>query len=113
MRRLLAHRKLGDADRPDIIDGSKGCRNFASVDNAVLVPFMRWVAGYRDGTAALAIIDKRLSYLPRNPYVLGALVLSSCHAKPDRSIGEVAGEVIQKLIKQQPSRPLNPGVPRQ
>ena len=57
------------------------------MDDPTLEPFIIWLAGYRDGVAALAVLDKRLGDLPRDVYVLGALVLSTCHAKPDQSIG--------------------------
>jgi hypothetical protein len=75
-------------------------------------PFMRWPGGYRDGVAALVVLDKRLDTLPRDPYLLGALVLSSCHAKPDRTIGEVANEVFEKLLNREPGKRLKLGVAR-
>jgi len=102
----------GEADPLSLVNSSNGCRKFASVEDAVLEPFMRWLAGYRDGVAALAVLDKRLGTLPRSPYLLGALVLSSCHAKPDRTIGEVANEVFEKLLNQEPGQRLKLGVAR-
>jgi len=102
----------GEAKPLDLVDGPNGCRKFASVDDATLEPFMRWLAGYRDGAAALAIFDKRLATLPRDPYLLGALVLSACHAKPDRSIGEVAKGMIEILINDKPGPRLNLRGPR-
>jgi hypothetical protein len=101
-----------EADPLGLVNSSNGCRKFESVEDVVLEPFMRWLSGYRDGVAALVVLDKRLGTLPRDPYFLGALVLSSCHAKPDRSIGEVANEVFEKLINRGPGQPLKLGVAR-
>jgi hypothetical protein len=98
------------AEKLDLVDSSNGCRKFASVEDAILEPFMRWLSGYRDGVAALAVLDKRLGNLPRDTYLLGALVLSSCHAKPDRSIGEVANETFEMFINREPGQRLKLGV---
>jgi Sel1 repeat-containing protein len=103
----------GTPDQFTFVASSDGCRKFASVDDTTLEPFMRWLAGYRDGAAAMAALDKRLADLPRDPFLLGALVLSSCHANPDRSIGEVANGVIEMFVNKQPGRRLNLGVPKQ
>jgi hypothetical protein len=106
-------------DALDLIASSNECKKFESVDDEIFGPFMRWLVGYRDGMTALANLDKRLGNLPRDPYLLGALVLSACHAKPDQSIGEVARGVFEMLINRQsdprlqnqkaaPSQPLKP-----
>jgi hypothetical protein len=90
-----------------VVERSTGCRNFERADDATLEPFIRWLAGYRDGVAALAVFDKRLGDVNIN--LLAALVLSSCHPKPDRYIGEVANEILEVLISHKPGRRLNLG----
>jgi len=96
----------------DLVDGSNDCRKFASVEDEILVPFVKWLVGYRDGLAALSRLDKRLAGLPQDPLVLGALVLSSCHASPHRSIAEAANDVFERLINSHPGRRLTLSRPR-
>jgi hypothetical protein len=84
------------------------------VDDETLEPFIRWVAGYSDGVAALAAHDKRrLGKFPRNVYVLGALVLSVCNAKNDQSIGQVARELLERFVDKTSKPSAQPAAPKQ
>jgi len=94
-----------------IVEKSTKCTNFQKADDETLEPFVRWLAGYRDGVAALAVFDKRLAEVKVN--ILAVLVLSACHAKPDRSIGEVANEMLQVIINHEPGPRLNLDVSKQ
>jgi hypothetical protein len=78
-------------------------------------PMLRWLVGYRDGIAALAVLDKRLSAQNVGGIdsdELATAVLAYCKAKQAQPVGDAATGVFELLINTQPGRRLDLALPK-
>ena len=74
------------------------------------VPVLIWLAGYREGIAALAALDKRLSMIPAD---ISLSVLVGCENAPTRSLDDVVVSIFAMMINALPGPggPLTLAVP--
>ena len=71
-----------------------------------------WIAGYRDGIAALSKLDKRFATVARNNLdEIGPMVLAICKAEPNTPAGEATTMVYEMMINMLPGERVDLTVP--
>jgi hypothetical protein len=92
------------------------CRDVISPNDGSLTPktgaALTWLAGYRDGVASLAAVDRRLKNVGEiglDP--LGAMVLAYCKAKPEMPMVEAVTGVFEFSINAQAGERIDLALP--
>jgi hypothetical protein len=89
------------------------CRDIASSNNSPTLlagVTFTWLAGYRDGLAALAALDPRLKTVGFDKLLLE--VVAICKVHPELAVAEVATDVLQFYINAQPGVLIELALPR-
>lgn len=104
---LIGNAVTANADTPWDAVRASTCGDLVSSDGSStpkLAAFtFTWLAGYRDGLAALAAMDPRLKAVGNAKLEqFGPLVLAYCRAKPNLPVTEAATGVFELFINAQP-----------
>jgi hypothetical protein len=73
---------------------------------------LTWLAGYRDGIAALGSVDPRFQMVGKTELPqFGALVIAYCKAKPTLNVGEAVTGVFEFTINSLPGERVDLALP--